>query len=506
MPPTKPSLKPDASGQYARNLGWLPGRSGQKKFRLGRDLAKAELAHAKLGLLWRVVEEEQESRPVELHGNFSPAPATATRAVWTDEALVVAEAIRKHQHAIRVGPPDRIHGDAAYAVYLDSLHQRFGHLIQILPADDEAAERGRDRHAMVAEHRARQTRHSARIAAIPLPAGVVGTTLYQAIDAYAAQVLDTNKKESGKVEAKTADRLKRSITDLDLGEFGYSAMERIRNYWSARPEAMTRGGRGSGKPISVVTVDNHLSTARRFVRWLDRADAFDWEMPRHGLDALKVNLKRLHSDAEVAERRHGVKVFTVEQLGVIYRHATDFERLLVLLGLNAAMAQAEIATLRRDEIEGSTIKRIRRKSGVYAEFALWPETQQALDWWSGLSRSKGDLVMLTDRGRPYTRQRISNAWGGLGRRIEGGQGDPPSWWLPFKHLRKTAAQLVREASDGEIAGVFLSHGKPVASDDLADAYSNRPFDRVALALGTVRTQLDKVLEAGQATPAGSRMR
>lgn len=51
MPPTKPSRKPDASGQYARNLGWLAGRSGQKKFRLGRDLAKAELAHAKLGLL-----------------------------------------------------------------------------------------------------------------------------------------------------------------------------------------------------------------------------------------------------------------------------------------------------------------------------------------------------------------------------------------------------------------------------------------------------------------------
>lgn len=39
-------------------------------------------------------------------------------------------------------------------------------------------------------------------------------------------------------------------------------MEKIRNYWASRPEAMTRGGRGSGKPISVVTVDNHLSTAR----------------------------------------------------------------------------------------------------------------------------------------------------------------------------------------------------------------------------------------------------
>jgi hypothetical protein len=61
----------------------------------------------------------------------------------------------------------------------------------------------------------------------------------------------------------------------------------------------------------------------------------------------------------------------------------------------------------------------------------------------------------------------------------------PEWWLPFKHLRKTAAQLVRNVSDGEIAGTFLSHGTPVASDELADRYSNRPFDRVSKALSLV---------------------
>lgn len=31
------------------------------------------------------------------------------------------------------------------------------------------------------------------------------------------------------------------------------------------------------------------------------------------------------------------------------------------------------------------------------------------------------------------------------------------------------------------AGVFLSHGHPVATDDLTDIYSNRLFDRVAKA-------------------------
>lgn len=71
----------------------------------------------------------------------------------------------------------------------------------------------------------------------------------------------------------------------------------------------------------------------------------------------------------------------------------------------------------------------------------------------------------------------------------------PSWWLPFKHLRKTGAQLVRQASDGEIAGVFLSHGQPVASDELADVYSNRPFARVAEALAKVHAVLAPMFAA-----------
>jgi integrase len=434
---------------------------------------------------------------------------TSYRPVWTDEALTLAEAIRKHQHDIRVGPAEGDEGDAAYVVRLDYLRQEYGHLISILPADHEAAVRGQVVHQEYAEHRSRQARLNARIAAVPVPAGVVGASLYQAIDAYAERAVEQTAKESGKVEAGNARRLKSAIHDMDLGEFGYTAMERIARYWASRPEAMSRGGKGSGKPISVTTVDNHLSTARRFARWLDRSDAFGWELPRHGLDALKVNLKRLRTNAEVGQRRHGVKVFTPDQLTVLYRHATDFERLLVLLGLNAAMAQAEILTLRQDEVEGDTIKRIRRKSGVYAEFKLWPETQQALAWWQRVRETKGELVMLTDRGQPYTRQRISNAWSTLRKRVERNAGQDPEWWLPFKHLRKTAAQLVREAADGEVAGVFLSHGQPVVTDELADAYSNRPFDKVAEALSTAHEQLvsmyDAAPEAFTATSIGKRM-
>ena len=498
MPTSKTSLKPDNSGQYTRQVGWLAGRSGQKKFRLGRDLAKAEVAHYKLGRLWQVVVDEQEQQRRRDAEDFTAGPNDAStdgRPEWTDDALALAEAIRKHQHSIRVGQPANIKGDAAYVAYLDHLRQRFGHLINIVPADEEAAEHGRVEHRNFAEHRSRQARLNARIANVPVPAGVTGSALYQALDAYADQVAESHTKEFGKVESANARRLKNSITDMDLGDFGYSAMERIKGYWAARPEAKLRGGKGSGRPISVSTVEGHLKTTRRFMRWLDRSDAFDWELPPHGLDALKINLKRLRSDEELAKQRHGVKVLTVPQLAEVYRHATDFERLLVLLGLNAAMAQAEIMTLRWDEVEQDAIKRIRRKSEVYAEFTLWPETRAALDWWRRVRGAKGDLVMVTAERNGYTRQRISNAWSTLRKRIERETGQAPDWWLPFKHLRKTGAQLVRQASDGEVAGVFLSHGQPVATDDLADAYTNRPFDKVAAALEDVHKELSPVFSA-----------
>ena len=107
--------------------------------------------------------------------------------------------------------------------------------------------------------------------------------------------------------------------------------------------------------------------------------------------------------------------------------------------------------------------------------------------------------MLTDRGQPYTRQRINNTWSNLQKRIERDTGVMPAWWLPFKYLRRTEAQFVRQASDGEIAGGFSSHGQPVATDELADAYANRPFDRVAETLDEVRDQLKFMFTASTST-------
>jgi hypothetical protein len=65
--------------------------------------------------------------------------------------------------------------------------------------------------------------------------------------------------------------------------------------------------------------------------------------------------------------------------------------------------------------------------------------------------------------------------------------------LPFSMLRKTANDMIRKIAGGEVSGLFLCHGKPVKTDDLADIYANRPFGKVFKALRLVRKKLQPMI-------------
>jgi hypothetical protein len=211
------------------------------------------------------------------------------------------------------------------------------------------------------------------------------------------------------------------------------------------------------------------------------------------------------------------------------------ERVFLLLGLNCGFGVAEIASLlvgevvlfkgheeRHQEILGypttnadSFVKRIRRKSSVYGEHILFPQTVAAMQW--ALERrgkhpefQSESVLLLNDKGIPYNQptkgnhrnQQIPNRFADLRRRIRRDHPDFPA--LSFGKLRKTAGDLVRRFADGEIFGVFMCHGQPVETDNLADVYSNRPFGKVFKAIREVQEYLQPVFAAAGATPFASR--
>ena len=364
-------LTTDSSGKFFRQLGRKTELKSQPKFRLGSDRSRAELAYARLGALWDIVVAEHGKRRTTTNEMFRPPDKHEEDVpVWTADALTVADAIRKHQQVLTLPMPSTITDSTAYASYIDFMRDRFGSIIQILPEDEAAAAEGREVHLRHAEHRSRKARLAARIAEAPAPTDLVGATFHEAISAYASYMRDQRDKEFNRKEAEHAKRLQRAVADVDLGEVGYSKMEQLRDYWASRPETRLSNGKPAGRPISIETVKNHLATARRFVTWLDRSDRFDWELPRHGLDALRINPQRLKTAGEVAAGRRGVSVFNEKQLTAVYGHATDFERLLILLGLNAGWSHADIISFRWDDIENDVIQRIRPKTGVYGEWKM----------------------------------------------------------------------------------------------------------------------------------------
>ena len=102
---------------------------------------------------------------------------------------------------------------------------------------------------------------------------------------------------------------------------------------------------------------------------------------------------------------------------------------------------------------------------------------------------------MTDRGdRPRRGGALSNYWARLLKRVQKNQPDFAALHS-FKILRKTAGQLVLEASDGETARVFLSHGKPVPSDPLLGAYTRPVFEKVFAANRKVRDRLAPMFAA-----------
>ena len=294
-------------------------------------------------------------------------------------------------------------------------------------------------------------------------------------------------------------------------------------FWRQRPAR-----KGSSEPIAKKSAEHYISALKDFFRWLHLHPRYVWRKPE-GFEEVRTRIRALEGD----QRRQVTDqdVFTLDELVLLNKYATPIERVFLLLGINCGFGRAEIGSLLVGEVflrqpheqqfrdvlnyrfssEDSFVKRIRRKTGVYGEHVLFLQTVEAVEW--ALRRRRrmpgfgpNARLLLNDRGQAYDQpsksgnpnQQIPNRFSDLVRRVRANGEDIRS--LSFGKLRKTAGNLVRQFAGGEVAGVFLCHGQPVATDNLLDLYTGRPFGRVFQAIREVEKHLKPMFEAAGRTP------
>ncbi|MDB4367968.1 helix-turn-helix domain containing protein [Mariniblastus sp.] len=538
--------RPDARGNYTRQIGWIltvKGKRSQPKFNLGSDKTKALEREQVLKELWDQV----------------LASTGTNEPLWPEDLLSVAKAAAAGTESILISRlPDETPVNFAKR-FLAIKGEYPGSVFS--PNDPAALELGS---AVLAELNQQPTNsvrreedvlgnslktNAAEVTVensddptegdLQLPTETAisqastGPTLFDAFESFQEYLKEEFYRPEtqlitpwGQTQIRQVNTLKQHLKDRSIATLDGDGVTSLFDYWRRRPCKL-----GKKEPMTAKSASNYVKVLKRFFKWLDRTSQYAWRKP-FAFHDLETRVQKLPSDY-AKKGLEQVETFSLDELKLLMRYGQPLDRLLVLLALNCGFGRAEIATVLGKEIqlfqghterhceilayqttdEDSFIKRVRRKSGVYGEYWLFPLTVQGIQW--AIEDRKRiidapfgdeDVLLLNGNGKPFdhptkgnnANQTIPNRFVRLIQRIQDDGNQIRK--LSFGKLRKTATQLIKNHSDGEIAGVFDCHGQPVESDSLSDQYSNRPFGKVFEASKAVNRYLQPVLRQAGHTP------
>ncbi len=527
---TKKKWKTDNRGRYARELGYKRNASDNlvpPKFYLGTDLAEAQRRNFRLEELWEVIESEHEKLgwPME----------------WSDLTLMIGREIAKGNYRIVV-PQTNKYADT-YARYIHRLQSAFKMVTFVPePKEQDTYERGAEEartkgitavKRRVRDFRAEQERKLVKAGAITDSEACGGEdTLHEAFDEYIDKIrlVDVlpgtdDLTDYGHMKIKNVGRLKEKHENVPFSSLKtFDAVQAMLQIWRNRPMVKNSD---PPRPITKKTAQHHVAELMRFFRWLNRNSHFEWRKPPD-FDELETRVNQTAQEKKEKNSHTQVDTYTIDELKLLNEYATPLERLLLLVALNCGFGSAEqgrvtlgdvflhqahphsdlLASLQgyQSDSHDSFLCMARPKTGIYGEWKLWPQTVQAIEWGRQRRERIGDatpdaVLLVTDRGTPFLKQttggnrgqNFNRRWADLTKRVKA---DYPDFSRrSFGKLRKTAGNLVRQFSDGEVAGVFLCHGSPVKSDDLIDLYTDRPFAKVFEVLRELEDRLKPVFDA-----------
>ena len=531
------------------------GSYSQRKFYLGHDEDHAKLASARLEALWTAIKAKHGhavahrhiltsqrylnyNTDVEFYRDKNGDPQhrmTVGKPIWTDLTLVLAEAIRQGGLIARI--PDPIVKDSAelqrvsrltphlVSGWLDETRRTYP-MIHIELANSEL---GNDTNALLKERGKQLLTDGTRLTSEPL----TNQKIHHAIESYCSHVRTTTidsqgeTTEWGNAKVRQITFVKNHVPNVDLSQFGRGSIEAFLTTLAGRPNTKR------GKPSSKSFVKSCFKELKVFLKWLDNSSRYSWEWPV----GFEYKTPRVADSAGEQlganiSRQRKIKTYNIGELSTIYQYATPVQRLYALLCLNCGFANAEITTLLFDDIfirqphpdedlfrldcgnEHSWIARTRTKSSVLGTWKLWPATVTGIEWWLherarlaanyevaktvddiSFKESAKGRFFVTSQGKPFAEKnrrtgKIPNSWNSLIGRI---QNEIPDFKrLSFKYLRKTGSSFIREEGSGELARVYLSHGKPYEKDENLEVYANRPYRQMFEVLDTFNEQLAPV--------------
>lgn len=478
-----------SANQFYREIGERAGGKPPRIY-LGDDERTARGNVVRLEGLWEGVEARWSDLQAE-------GMADTDRPTWDEVTLQLAKAVGRGEFKVTVQPTDDVKDGFDLAVWIANLRDYFPQIQINLPSELAAtATEASQEFIDVAETDAEKerTRHHREMREIKQYAatyeGKIRTqeTLHDALDAYVCWLHDEHRDVSGDTtstgikQGERAIRVKNHVEDMPLSDFGLDEVHALFDYWRRRPR-QKNGRKSNGKPFSHSLCKHTVTLTKHFLRWLHKEKSMPWKMPT-GLD-LSERIKIKRDD----DQKFRAETYDLEEVKVLWSHATAFEKKLLLFSLNFAASISEISTLDWKDVKDGHVKRLRPKTRVYAEFAIWELTRQAM----GEAKAEGP-VLLNGLGNPLLSKtkgkqsrQIKNAWDRLLKRVK--KHHTSFRAMGFHGMRRTAIQFVRNESDGETAGVFAAHGKPVPQDKLIGLYSNPLFPKVFEAQAKVWAKL-----------------
>ena len=229
-------------------------------------------------------------------------------------------------------------------------------------------------------------------------------------------------------------KMRERMSDFPLAELDLSRCQAQFDFWRKRPRNLKVE---EVVPLTVKTCENYIGELRRFFDWLHLSSQYAWRKPAD-FETLERGVETLSSDRKSINDME-VLTFSIDNLVLLLKHATPFERFLLIWCLNCSHGAAEIGRvewgdiflrrehpwkkqgLRLDTTENdSWCGFIRPKSDVLGWWLLWPETVQLLEWWKNeRSRIRGETppdderVLMTDNAQPLYRDESRNAQTGF---------------------------------------------------------------------------------------------